>query len=196
MPVSLRRRTRRLASAVAVLVGLGAAAAPAAAQPVMSRESAIEVRKQFMSDLDTLHSKMLALASAIPEDKFAWRPTAGVRSIGEVFMHVAAEYYVWTPMAYGAARSTAIPQGEEAMAKFEKGGTKAEALRQLREGFAYTHAQLSAIDPSAISGTPKLWGEPRSIAETSTAMTADLHEHLGQLIAYARMNGIKPPWSK
>ena len=35
-----------------------------------------------------------------------------------------------------------------------------------------------------------------TIEEAAFAMTDDLHEHLGQLIAYARTNGVKPPWSK
>jgi hypothetical protein len=192
MPASKRHAARLLAFACLML---SAATAPAAAQ-VMNRESALEMRKQFMTDLDTLQSKMLALATAIPEDKYGWRPAPGVRSIGEAFMHVASEYYVFTPMAYGAKRSPVIPPGQGAFENFEKASTKADALKHLKEGFAYMHDQLSSLDPSAISGTPKLFGKERTIAETSMIMTADLHEHLGQLIAYARMNGIKPPWSK
>jgi hypothetical protein len=56
--------------------------------------------------------------------------------------------------------------------------------------------QLTTLDPAALTGTKKLFGADRSIVETSFIMSGDLHEHLGQLIAYARMNGVKPPWSK
>lgn len=52
------------------------------------------------------------------------------------------------------------------------------------------------LDQAKITGTQKLFGGDRTIIETSFIMSGDLHEHLGQLIAYARMNGIKPPWSK
>ena len=48
----------------------------------------------------------------------------------------------------------------------------------------------------SLTGKRKLFGGDRTIVETTIGMSADLHEHLGQLIAYARMNGIKPPWSK
>jgi len=129
MPVSFRRIARPLAVALGCLA-LGAAASPAAAQ-VMNRESALEMRKQFIADLDTLQGKFLALATAIPEDKYAWRPAPGVRSIGEAFMHVASEYYVFTPMAYGLKRSPVIPPGPESFQKFEMNATKAGVMKRI-----------------------------------------------------------------
>ena len=64
-----------------------------------NREAAVEVRKQFLADLDTLQSKFVALAQAFPADKYSWRPAPGVRSVGEAFMHVASEFYVYAPPA-------------------------------------------------------------------------------------------------
>ena len=193
--VTITARSVRRAAVVAA-VSLVASAGPAAAQDLPNRETAIEIRKQFVSDLDTLQSKFLALANAFPADKYAWRPGPGVRSVGEVFMHVASEYYVFAPMAYGAARSPVIPRGQDAFKNFESRSTKADVLKHLEEGFAYTKQQIGGLDPAAITGTKKLFGGDRTIIETSFAMTDDLHEHLGQLIAYARMNGVVPPWSK
>lgn len=179
-----------------LMVALIAPASSLAAQAPPNREAAIEVRKQFMTDLDTLQSKFLALAEAIPAEKYSWRPAPGVRSFGEVFMHVASEYYVFTPMAFGGARSPIIPRGQEAFKKFEANSTKPEALKALRDGFAYNKATVMAISPDSLAGTRKLFGQDLTIFETTIGMTADLHEHMGQLIAYARMNGITPPWSK
>ena len=93
-----------------------ASATVAAAQAVPNRESALEIRKRYLMDLDTVHTKILALAEAIPAEKYAWRPAPGVRSIGEAFMHVASEYYVYAPMGYGPdllapARRASILQG-------------------------------------------------------------------------------------
>jgi uncharacterized damage-inducible protein DinB len=184
-------RTGAFAAALS-LTGAGAATA----QAVPNRETALETRKRFLIDLDTLQSKFLALAEAIPAEKYAWRPAPGVRSIGEAFMHVASEYYVFTPMAYGAARSPVIPRGPEAFKAFESKSTKADAVKHLKEGFAYMKQQIEGIDPAAITGPQKLFGGDRTIVETSFIMAGDLHEHLGQLIAYARMNGVTPPWSK
>src|SRR5689334_2272922 len=166
------------------------------AQEVPNRESAIEVRKQFLADLDTLQSKFLALAEAFPANKYSWRPAPNVRSVGEAFMHVASEFYVYAPMAYGAQRSPVIPRGQDSFKKFESMSTKDDALKHLQEGFAYAKEQINAPDASQLTGSRKLFGGDHNIVETSFVMTDDLHEHLGQLIAYARMNGVTPPWSK
>ena len=189
-PSGLRRRFALLPLALAL------AAAQAPAQDVPNRETAVEIRKQFLTDLDTLQSKFLALAEAFPADKYSWRPAPGVRSVGEAFMHVASEFYVFAPMSYGAAPSPVVGRGREAFKKFESTSTKADVLKHLREGFAYTRQQLGALDPASFTGTQKLWGGDRTVVETSFGMAGDLHEHLGQLIAYARMNGVKPPWTK
>ncbi|HEY4100057.1 MAG TPA: DinB family protein [Gemmatimonadales bacterium] len=188
----MNRSTRILAG----MVALAACAAPLAAQSVPDRASAVEVRKQFMADLDTMYTKLTALANAFPADKFAWRPAPGVRSVGEVFMHVASEFYVYTPMSFGATRSPAIPRAQDAMTKFEAQATKDDVLRHLKEGHDYVTASVMAVPPDSLAGTRKLFGRDFTIVETSVAMTADMHEHLGQLIAYARMNGVVPPWSK
>jgi hypothetical protein len=111
-------------------------------------------------------------------------------------MHVASEYYVFNPMAYGATSSPLIPQTREGFENFEKAASKENVLKHLKEGFAYTKQSLNGLEPAAITGKRKLFGGDRTIVETSLIMSADLHEHLGQLIAYARMNDVKPPWSK
>ena len=175
---------------------LFAAAAPLGAQSAPNRDAAVEFRKQFMKDLDTLQVKFLAMANAIPAGKYAWRPAAGVRSFGEVFMHIASEWYVYTPMSFGGVRSPVIPRAQDAMPKFEATSDKATVLKHLTEGFAYTKAQVMGMPADSIAGMRKLFGRDFTIMETGIGMTADLHEHLGQLIAYARMNGITPPWSK
>jgi hypothetical protein len=96
------RPTLRLLGAIAAF----ALVAPAAhAQYSPDRATALEVRKEFLTNLDSLQSRFLALAEAFPADKYAWRPAPGVRSVGEVFMHVASEYYFWTPAVFGATPS-------------------------------------------------------------------------------------------
>ena len=184
-----------LAVSLAAVAG-GAGAQNGASSGALNRDAAIEVRARFLADLDSLHGRFLALAEAIPAEKYAWRPGAGVRSVGEVFMHVASEYYVFTPMSYGAQRSPVVGRGQEAFKKFESMSSKPEVLKHLREGFAYAKQSLESLPVDSIAGTRKLWGADRTIVETTLAMSGDLHEHMGQLIAYARVNGVKPPWTK
>ena len=194
-----RLGSHRRSLAAAALVGLAAIAGPVAAQDpagVPNRDAAIEVRKQFMLDLDTLQSKFLALAEAIPADKYSWRPGPGVRSIGEVFMHVASEYYVYTPLTFGATPSPVVTRSREGFKKFESTSTKEDVLKHLKEGFQYATTAVDGVDPATLVGKRKAFGGEYNIVELSLGMTTDMHEHLGQLIAYARVNGIKPPWTK
>ena len=194
--LSRQRLARRCAVLMVMAAGTSGFSAVARAQDVPDRASALEVRKQYLLDLDTLQSKYLALAEAMPAEKYSWRPAPGVRSIGEVFMHVASEYYVYTPMSCGAERSPVIAKGQPAMQAFEKMSTKPDVLKHLKEGFAYAQSAVNGVAPADLVGSRKLFGGNYTILETSLGMAADMHEHLGQLIAYARMNDIKPPWSK
>ena len=195
----MRISTTRAAALAALIVSiapLGASAQAAPASGGASREAAAAARAAFLADIDTLQSKFLALAEAIPAEKYAWRPAPGVRSIGEAFMHAASEYYTFAPAAYGGQRSALIPRTREGFQQFEAQSTKESVLRHLREGPAYARQTLGALDAAAITGPHKIFGGDRTIVETSFAVVDDLHEHLGQLIAYARMNGVTPPWSK
>lgn len=75
---------------------------PAArAQDVMDAKSAVYLRDRYLADLDSVHVKVMALAAAIPEDAYGWRPAPGVRSISEVLMHFAAEWMYYVPMSVG-----------------------------------------------------------------------------------------------
>ena len=186
---------RRSLLAAAALLVLPVAAAGAQSR-VPDPATATAIRQQFLTDLDTLESKFVALAQAFPDDKYAWRPAPGVRSVGEAFMHVASEFYTYAPVAFTAARSTVVGRGREGFQKFEQMSTKADVLKHLRDGFAYARQNIAALPVDSIAGTRKIFGGERTIIETSQGVTADLHEHLGQLIAYARMNGVVPPWSK
>ena len=186
----------RMLSAFALAFALLASASPASAQFSPDRATGVEARRLFLTDLDTLQSRFMALAEAIPADKYSWRPAPGVRSIGEVFMHVASEFYFYAPLAYGAKSSPVVEGSAAGFKKFETMSSKPEVLTHLKEGFVYAKQSVSAVDPSALAGIHKLFGADRTVLETSFDMTDDLHEHLGQLIAYARMNAIKPPWTK
>ena len=185
-----------LSTPVALLGAQSQQGSQAAAAGAPNREAIVELRGQFLADLDTLHTKFVALANAIPADKYGWRPSPGVRSIGEAFMHAASEFYTYAPAAWSAKRSPVVAPGRDGYAAFEKKSTKADVLQHLDAGWNYTKSTVGAVDPSAITGQVKIFGGMHTITETSLGVVDDLHEHLGQLIAYARMNDIVPPWSK
>ncbi|HEY4131201.1 MAG TPA: DinB family protein [Gemmatimonadaceae bacterium] len=166
----------------------------ARAQEVLDAKSATHVFKAYENDLDTLHAKFLALATAIPADKYSWRPAPGVRSISEAFLHVASEFYYWGPMSIGGTMPADWKSAKDHIPAIEKITGKDQVIAELNKSWAHYQSQLKAAEPSKLTGAYKPWGEPLDVAAFS--MVDDLHEHLGQMIAYSRSVGVKPPWSK
>src|SRR3954469_225756 len=181
--------------ALAVVAATLFAAVPSArAQEVISKEAAAELKASVIADLDTLRGKFVGLAEALPQDKYTWRPMEGVRSVAEVLMLAAFEGYSFIPNSYGG--SAAKLGSPEEMAKIRQTTDKAKVIEHLNQGFAHAKKELEGLDASALTGKHKVMGRDLSASQTALAIGGDLHEHLGQLIAYARMNKIVPPWSK
>jgi uncharacterized damage-inducible protein DinB len=164
------------------------------AQDALSASSAVHVRDTYLTDLDTLHAKIMALANAIPGDKYSWRPAPGVRSVSEALMHIASEWSFYAPRSIGGKEPADFGVPREKLAALEKITAKSDVIDQLEKAWMYGRAQVAAADPSQLTGKYKPWGV--TLDQAAFAMTDDLHEHLGQLIAYARSIGVKPPWSK
>ncbi len=171
-----------------------AAASPARAQATMSKDVATAVKAGFLEDLEDLQKKFVALAEAFPQDKYTWRPMDGVRSVSEVLMLAAFEGYAFVPNSFGG-KPADLGSREEA-AKLRTLSDKTQVLDHLNKGFAHAKQQLGAVDPSTLTAPRKFFGQDMSVVQISDRIAGDLHEHLGQLIAYARMNHIVPPWSK
>jgi hypothetical protein len=171
-----------------------ALATPARAQDVMSKESVAELRSTFLADLEVMRGKFVGLAEKFPQDKYSWRPMEGVRSVAEVLMLAAMEGYSFIPTSFGG--KPANLGSREEMAKLRQITDKTQIIDHINKGFAHAKAQLEAIDPATLTGKRELFGQQRSAAGIALLVGGDLHEHLGQMIAYARMNQIVPPWSK
>ena len=189
------QRRRRLLAILPLVVALAVLPAPdARAQDVLDSKSAAFLRDRYLADLDTVHVKIMALATAIPEDKYSWRPAPGVRSVSEVLMHLASEWVYYAPLSVGGKPPADFGAPREALPKMEKITAKADVIAQLEKGWAYGRAQIAAADPGMLTGKYAPWNV--TLGEAAFGMTGDQHEHLGQLVAYARANGVKPPWSK
>lgn len=167
-------------------------ASPARAQETISKEGAAAVKASFIADLDTLRTKFVGLAEAFPQDKYTWRPMEGVRSVSEVLMLAAFEGYSFIPNSFGGKAENLGPDA----AKLRTLSDKAQVIEHLNKGFAHAKKELEAIDASTLTAKRKVMGRDLAVTDIALAIGGDLHEHLGQMIAYARMNHIVPPWSK
>jgi uncharacterized damage-inducible protein DinB len=185
---------RRLIVAGALLgaVALVVLSPTARAQDVLTRDSAAAIKAAFLADLEAMRGKYIGLAEAFPADKYTWRPMEGVRSVSEVLMLNVSEGYGFAPQALGGKPAMTREEAQKLSAVTDK----AQVLEQLTKAFAYAKQAIEVIDPATLVGRRSVFGRERTMPEVVLFVAGDMHEHLGQLIAYARMNRIVPPWSK
>lgn len=141
--------------------------------------------------MKSIQSKLVGLANATPEEKLAWRPAEGVRSTGEVFAHTAAANYFLLSII-----GVATPEGLD-FRGMEKNVTKKDDLiRALNDSYAFVYKSLDGISDEDLDRSIRLFGRDATVRLTLMVAIEHSSEHLGQSIAYARMNGITPPWSR
>ena len=145
-------------------------------------------RADLLSDLDEVQDKITRLAAAMPQEKYTWRPAPGVRSVSEVFMHIAGGNYVLG--AFIGPVPAGVPNDLERITD------KAAVATELHRSFDYFHHLVETMNDKDLDKTVKVFGTPQTERSVLITMLTHLHEHLGQEIAYARMNGVVPPWSQ
>jgi uncharacterized damage-inducible protein DinB len=194
-------RTPRKFVLAAALVA--AVALPAAAQQPAGAATAAApapgLTADLLTDIDQLEKKVLGLARAIPADKYAWRPAQGVRSVGEVLMHVAADNYLLpSSMGHAADPKTGIKGDDyKAAQAFERRQLSRDStIAELERSFAHVRKSLSGTTAARLGEQVPMFGQKFTVQQAWIMTATHLHEHLGQLIAYARSNGVTPPWSQ
>lgn len=147
-------------------------------------------KANYFEALDHLEKETVALAEAAPQDKYSWRPGEGVRSVGEVFMHMAAGNYSYARMA-GAAIPTDISPRD-----FEKSANdKAKTVDTLKKSFVFLRQTAQNISDADLSKPVKVYGKDSNVMNVLLISVTHQSEHLGQSIAYARDIGVVPPWT-
>jgi hypothetical protein len=157
------------------------------------------VIEEMLTNLSEVSEKLTALAEVFSESEYAWRPAEGVRSGGEVLMHVAAINFAFPLMAgHEAPSSTGLTLDNlptAAPAYEASARDKASVSKELAGSLDNVRRAISSTSPSDLSLELETFFGTSTIRAYWTAHIAHLHEHLGQLIAYGRMNGVVPPWS-
>ena len=181
-----------LATVLGLMLAGGAARAQMSAETKPSGQvtPAPNMRTTVVEDLKILQKKYVDLAGAIPAEKYTWRPGAGVRSVSEVFLHVAGANYGF-PNVWGVAP----PAGFDRKG-FETSTTdKSQVIERLNESFAHAREAVEKTSDADLQKPVKLFGRDMTVSVVMFIMAGHAHEHLGQSIAYARVNGIVPPWN-
>lgn len=155
--------------------------------------------QDLLGDVREVHEKLVALAREFPADKYGWRPSDGVRSVGEVFLHVAADNYL-IPAALGTpppASTGLVATDYSTGLAFERRTLGKDAiLQELERSFAHLTQLLDKTTATQLAQEFSMFGRRFTGQQVWVLTVTHIHEHLGQMIAYARSNGIVPPWSR
>jgi hypothetical protein len=185
-------------------------ALPAAAQtaaPAKSAPAVSPLRQEVLVNFNSVATRCLALAKAVPQDKLTWRPMDGVRSFGEVFVHMAGSTlllgsYVGLKAPEGPAQELAsvymkrgfeMPEIFASEAKIKESGRIVAVMDQ---AFTAMRNHIRDMPDSDLDKSVDFFGKPTTMRAVLILMPEHLGEHLGQAIAYARVNHIVPPWSE
>jgi len=147
-------------------------------------------KSDVLASIDDAGKKLVDLAQAMPAEKFGWRPASGVRSVSEVYVHVAAGNY-FLPTFVGVKRPEGMDRTMET-----KITEKSQVIDTLKKSIAHLKNAVEGVPDADLDKPVKFFG--RDLTERAILLHAvnHMHEHLGQSIAYARMNGVVPPWSE
>jgi uncharacterized damage-inducible protein DinB len=163
--------------------------APSLARTAAAAAPMSGLRADVVSELSAVEKQLVSLAEAIPAEKYAWRPADGVRSVSEVYVHVAAGNYL-----LGSMLGVKRPEGTGPDME-KKIRDKATIVPGLKASYDYVRGAINGLSDADLDRKVNFFGT--EITERAVLLRAvgHSHEHLGQAIAYARMNGITPPWT-
>jgi uncharacterized damage-inducible protein DinB len=153
----------------------------------------------FRSDLvgvvGHIEKQLVSLEQAIPQGKFTWRPGKGVRSVAEVYLHVSGSiYFLLGKLGHEPPSDVAALLKSD---KWEAQTTKRDEIKTLlTNAFAFLRKTVEEMSDADLEKMIDFFGHQASQRTVLFAVVSHCSEHLGQSIAYARMNAIVPPWSK
>ena len=183
------KRLCLLLAALALVSTAGTTQTFAQAPSSADKTASYGFRQEAVNELKAAQREVVSLAQAMPQEKYTWRPAEGVRSVSEVYLHMAVANFGLT------AAAGAPPFPGFKFPGFEKSTTdKAKIVELLNQSFEYAETSISNMSDADLV-KPKKVQEYNSVGDIIFHIVAHAHEHLGQSIAYARMNGVVPPWT-
>lgn len=148
-------------------------------------------RGEVIANMMDAGDKIIELAGAVPARKWAWRPGRGVRSVGEVYLHVVqGNYFMCAFLGAKPPMDPAILQNLDTAPL-----SRERTVEMLKESYAFTSKVIAETPDAELASTVDFLGGRLSRQGVMMAIAAHSHEHLGQSIAYARTNGVVPPWT-
>lgn len=170
---------------------LGAGARAQAAAPAKST-----LQTDLAGQVDHVEKQILDLEDAVPQDKYTWRPGPGVRSVSEVYLHIAFGNYRLGKMITGKAPPADAKFDGDAKKWDAQTTDKAAIKKILQASFDYVRDAIKSVPDKDLDKKVSFFGHDITTRSGLIVIVNHEHEHLGQSIAYARVNKVTPPWSK
>ena len=134
--------------------------------------------------------QVVQLAEAFPEEKYDWRPAEGISSVGEALLHVAvANYFLASKLGF------APPEDVDIMGLSKITG-KENIIAALKKSNEFVLNNITKVEDGTLDEEVDFGFMKSNKLGGLLAIMEHNGEHKGQLIAYARTNGVVPPWSK
>jgi uncharacterized damage-inducible protein DinB len=144
------------------------------------------IQAAFGKDAGTLSDKFTGLARVM-SGKYDWKPAQGVRSVADVFNLIVKENGLLAGVLSGTPNKGAPPAPITDPKKMQEA---------LKASYVNLQKAITALSDNDLQAPVKLFGRDWTKQDALMHILEDQHEHLGQSIAYARSNGVVPPWSK
>jgi len=135
--------------------------------------------------------QLIALAEAIPADKYSWRPQPGVRSVSEVLVHIAQANF-----GLLSVTGPRMPSDMESDSLEKTVTSKPIVIADLKRSLEAVKQARAQLKPGDLERKVTMEGKTVSVDGMYLRILVHDNEHMGQLVAYARVNGIVPPWSR
>jgi uncharacterized damage-inducible protein DinB len=179
--------------------GIATLPAPAAALQAQSAEANAQLEgiwEGYDGEWHHVSRNLIALAEAIPADKYGWRPAPGVRSVSEVLMHIALSNFYLLSVT-GPKMPPDIQTSFDKSINLEKTVTaKPEVIQYLKRSLDAVRRAHAGLKPADLERKVNIYSKTVPVDGMYLRIIAHANEHYGQLIAYARENGVVPPWSE
>ena len=160
------------------------------ARPLLAQAPPEGLWQGYDGEWRHVSQQLIALAETTPEEKFAWRPAPGVRSTSEVYMHIAiANFYLLS--VTGPKMPADMKEGMEKSIT-----SKTDVINWLKRSLDAVKQAHSAVTPKDLDRKVHIADRDATVDGMYLRIIVHANEHMGQLIAYARMSGVVPPWSK
>lgn len=158
---------------------------------LFAQDTRATLRSELLGHFNASIGKVIALAEAMPQERYGWKPHSEAMPVAQVYAHIARYNYYYPASSMGVASPSNI-----GLDTLEAMRDKAQIVQLLRQSADHARRAIKEMPAEQLEVSTKLYGRTVPQWAVLLQLVAHMNEHLGQSIAYARSNDVVPPWSR